>query len=587
MQLVSVLLTASYLLPRLAPPLGTTGAGRRACAYCMAEEKEKEGAGPGGMGGLGAPSFEEFKKMMERDVSPDQLSVSEQVGRGVSKSWANPAYWSRQFVTAQHIANNVANNSKVLELGKDAKNLYYINSPGACTLIVPPSNFDVKEGPIREAAVKLNVPFTLFTDQALDTVPIVPNSFDAALCFDMLDTAPENAVQGAVSLLGAGLKPSGRLLFLEKESVGLPAIAREFGFSVQSEVEGGYDVGIATKRVVGKGDKRKDAPKKKQAVAVDPSKGGFGASAGKKAKPTAAEKEARKAQKADAAAKAKAAREAAAEEAAAAEAAAAARAAEEAAAAAAAQAAAAKAAEEAAAAKAAEEAAAAAAAAQAAAAKAVEEAAAVKAAEEAVAAAKAAEDAAAEEAAAVAAAAVAAAAAAQEAASVEAAAAAQAAAQQQQQAASAQQAAAAQAIAAQESVALESEVRVLISKDLSGGDKLDSAEDARLEALWKAYPELCDRIDDEVTEEAEEGEEEGVVADGQVATGTGTSTGTGAPTASPAADGEYAEVACPAELGAARTMRIAMPDGREFDVQVPEGVQAGETFVVGPFPAAA
>ena len=137
-------------------------------------------ADDGGPSIPGAPSFEQFKKMMESDVDPNKLSIGEQVQKGLGKSWANPAYWSRQFVTAQHIANNVPNNSKVLELGKDARNLYYLNSPGACTLVVPPSNFDVKEGPIREAAAKLNLSsFILHTNRPLDAIPLPPNSFDA------------------------------------------------------------------------------------------------------------------------------------------------------------------------------------------------------------------------------------------------------------------------------------------------------------------------------------------------------------------------------------------------------------------------
>ena len=46
------------------------------------------------------------------------------------------------------------------------------------------------------------------------------------------------------------------------------------------------------------------------------------------------------------------------------------------------------------------------------------------------------------------------------------------------------------------------------------------------------------------------------------------------------------QVVCPAELAADRTIRIQLPDGREFDVQVPEGVEAGAAFLVGPFPPA-
>ena len=169
-------------------------------AVAAMNEEPMQSSSPSSM--PGTPSFEQFKKMMQRDVSPDQLSVGEKVQRGVSKSWVNPAYWSRQFVQASHISNNVPNASRVLELGKDAKNLYYLNSPASCTLIVPPSNMDVKEAPIREAAAKLGVPFMLFTEQALDTIPLRASTFDAALCFDMLDGAPEQAKLGAISLLG-------------------------------------------------------------------------------------------------------------------------------------------------------------------------------------------------------------------------------------------------------------------------------------------------------------------------------------------------------------------------------------------------
>ena len=51
-----------------------------------------------------------------------------------------------------------------------------------------------------------------------------------------------------------------------------------------------------------------------------------------------------------------------------------------------------------------------------------------------------------------------------------------------------------------------------------------------------------------------------------------------------AAAGEMMEVACPAELTPDRTIRIALPDEREFDVVVPASVTAGEVFLVGPFP---
>ena len=116
--------------------------------------------------------------MMQRDVDTSKLTVGEKVSLGTSKSWANPAYWSRQFVTAQHITNNVPSGSTVLELGKDVKNLYYLQSPTECTLIVPPSNYEIKEGPLREAAAKLGVPFNLYTDRPLDTLAAVLSTLE-------------------------------------------------------------------------------------------------------------------------------------------------------------------------------------------------------------------------------------------------------------------------------------------------------------------------------------------------------------------------------------------------------------------------
>ena len=62
----------------------------------------------------------------------------------------------------------------------------------------------------------------------------------------------------------------------------------------------------------------------------------------------------------------------------------------------------------------------------------------------------------------------------------------------------------------------------------------------------------------------------------------------GTPAAAAAADvaaGELMDVVCPLELGADRKLRIALPDGRQFDVIVPEGIAEGELFRVGPFPA--
>ena len=51
------------------------------------------------------------------------------------------------------------------------------------------------------------------------------------------------------------------------------------------------------------------------------------------------------------------------------------------------------------------------------------------------------------------------------------------------------------------------------------------------------------------------------------------------------AAGGLMDVVCPLELGADRKLRISLPDGRQFDVIVPEGIAEGELFRVGPFPA--
>ena len=90
----------------------------------------------------------------------------------------------------------------------------------------------------------MEVPLSLYSETALDTIPIQPGSYSAALCFDMLDGAPEQAAAGAVSLLANALKPGGRMLFLEREKVGMPDLVREYGgCSVEFDTEGGFDVG--------------------------------------------------------------------------------------------------------------------------------------------------------------------------------------------------------------------------------------------------------------------------------------------------------------------------------------------------------
>ena len=241
-----------------------------------------------------APSFDAFKKMMEKTVDPenpsmsasDELTMGEKVKRGVGSSWVNPAYWNRQFITASHIANNVPNGSSVLELGKDAKNLYYLNSPGSATLVIPPSNQKTEEGPIREAAAKLGVPFALYTERALDDLPISPSSFDAAMCFDMLASAPREVAAGAVVLLARSLKTGGRLLFVERSDVDMPALIKEYGeCSVEFESDGGFDVGIATRKAPSAKPSRKAVEKRAKEKKGPPppaTSAGFGGAVGAK-----------------------------------------------------------------------------------------------------------------------------------------------------------------------------------------------------------------------------------------------------------------------------------------------------------------
>ena len=124
-------------------------------------------------------------------------------------------------------------------------------------------------------------------------------------------------------------------------------------------------------------------------------------------------------------------------------------------------------------------------------------------------------------------------------------------------------------------MSLEDEIRTLIRKEVLYGKELSDDEDARLEELWGMDEALCDRVDGEVEAEAAEAAKKAKEVEEAPA----------APPA-PAADDGYLEVVCPAELGEGRALRVALPDGREFDVVVPDGVGAGQPFLVGPFPPA-
>ena len=46
--------------------------------------------------------------------------------------------------------------------------------------------------------------------------------------------------------------------------------------------------------------------------------------------------------------------------------------------------------------------------------------------------------------------------------------------------------------------------------------------------------------------------------------------------------GDLMDVVCPPELGADRKLRIALPDGRLFDVIVPDGIAEGDLFPSAP-----
>eukprot|EP00967_Tisochrysis_lutea_P023840 scaffold27386_cov28-Tisochrysis_lutea.AAC.6 len=109
------------------------------------------------------------------------------------------------------------------------------------------------------------------------------------------------AAYGAISLLSNALKMNGRMLFAERGSVGFPNMCREFGLQVEYESEGGFDVGIATRRSIVRTSRRKQDAKVKQTkrpMTVDPTKGGFGAAVGKKPRFTSEERAAERARRA-------------------------------------------------------------------------------------------------------------------------------------------------------------------------------------------------------------------------------------------------------------------------------------------------
>eukprot|EP00965_Chrysotila_dentata_P242946 6205146-Pleurochrysis_carterae.AAC.2 len=179
-------------------------------------------------------------------------------------SWLNPGYWKMEFVKAQHITNNVPAGSEVLELGSDAKNIYYLKSPSAVTLI---SETPLQEPPIREAAAKLSIPLSILQGE-LSSLQLRASGYDAALCMQQLERVPAARQAVVCSLLARTLKPGGRLIFIggllpfsrmacsfsciaiirqKKASIDAPALFEEAQLEVLHEVENNYAIGIALK----------------------------------------------------------------------------------------------------------------------------------------------------------------------------------------------------------------------------------------------------------------------------------------------------------------------------------------------------
>ena len=106
---------------------------------------------------LRAPSAVLHPTPAVSSLPPRLAAVNMQTGF----DWINPVYWNRQYIGAAHVSNNVAGGSRVIELGSDAKTLYYLTSPAGVTII---STLPFKqEAPLREAAAKLNIPLDLYS----------------------------------------------------------------------------------------------------------------------------------------------------------------------------------------------------------------------------------------------------------------------------------------------------------------------------------------------------------------------------------------------------------------------------------------
>ena len=91
--------------------------------------------------------------------------------------WLNPLYWRDAYVSAGHVLRNVEPGARVLELGKDAKNLYYIKDPAEVAFVAP--SLQGGEGPIREAAAKLSIPKFSVQIGPLDGMQLRAGGYDA------------------------------------------------------------------------------------------------------------------------------------------------------------------------------------------------------------------------------------------------------------------------------------------------------------------------------------------------------------------------------------------------------------------------
>ena len=164
--------------------------------------------------------------------------------------WLNPLYWRDAYVSAGHVLRNVEPGARVLELGKDAKNLYYIKDPAEVAFVAP--SLQGGEGPIREAAAKLSIPNFSVQIGPLDGMQLRAGGYDAVLCVDMLRGAPRADAQKVVAVMARCVAPGGRVVFAERPEVGMAALLAEAGLQPQQEEDGGFMVGVA--------DKPDDAP---------------------------------------------------------------------------------------------------------------------------------------------------------------------------------------------------------------------------------------------------------------------------------------------------------------------------------------